>query len=95
MARTTIDRDSIELVHVAVTAPAGTDLSIVPCVGAVLPKGTRPTEDDWEEADWDDTTERYSWLVGPFEETGNHGVWLKATANPETPLLPAGYVTVR
>ena len=95
MARTTIDRDSIELVHVPVTAPAGTDLSIVPCVVAVLPKGTRPDVDDWEEADWDAATERFARLVGPFTEVGNYGVWLKATANPETPVIPAGYITVR
>lgn len=95
MARTTIDRDSIELVHVTVTAPAGTDLSIIPAVVAVLPKGTRPTEDDWEEADWDAATSRYACLVGPFTEVGNYGVWAKLTANPETPQLPAGYITVR
>lgn len=96
MARTSIDRDSVEYLKVPITAPADVTLGTQTVEMAVLSPETRPIEDDWNTAEWaDSTTARL--LLGPGAlplAAGTYKVWLRLTDTPEVPVLTAGTITV-
>ena len=95
MARSSIDRDSVEYVKVPVTAPDGSDLSTQAVSIAVIDATARPVTGDWKTGSWDGNTAKV--LIGPGAlplAPGNYKVWVKVTDSPEVPVLVAGTITV-
>jgi hypothetical protein len=90
--RTSIDRDSVEYLHVPITTPAGSDLTGVQL--AVITAPTRPASGDWATATWDDQTREATILLGPLATPGVRSVWVRVTDNPETPVFNAGNIAV-
>lgn len=92
--RTTIDRDSVEYLHVPITAPDTTDLATIPIqVAVTAPRPIRPTT-EWADATYDDTTAEARLLIGPLLTPGNRSVWVRATDSPEVPVFYAGDIAV-
>lgn len=92
MARTSMDRDSKEYLHVPITTPAGVTLAADAVEVAVLVKGTRPIEADWQPAPF--ANGEATLLLGPALEPGQYRVWVRITDAPEAPLLQAGLLTI-
>lgn len=96
MARTSIDRDSVEYVKIPVTSPPSVSLGTQTVEVAITDPVNRPEEADWNSAEWhDDKTVRF--LIGPGAfplAEGTHRVWLRLTDEPEVPVLIAGSITV-
>lgn len=91
MARTTIDRDSVEYLTVPVKAPSGVTLGTQTASIALVEDGKRPGADDWSAATWQGSNLRV--LVGPLP-TGRFLVFVRIGEDAETPLLRAGSIYV-
>ena len=90
--RTSIDRDSVEYLHVPISTPDDADLSAVQM--AVVATSTRPAGGDWADATWNDTTREATLLVGPYGTPGVRSVWVRVTDNPEVPVFNAGNIAI-
>lgn len=95
MARTSIDRASVEYLKVPVTTPPDVTITNQTVELAVLPDTARPVEEDWNTGEWVDNVARI--LIGPGAlplEAGTYKVWVRVTDMPEIPVLTAGTITV-
>ena len=95
MARTSIDRDSLEYLKVPITTPPDVIINTQSVEIAVMLPEARPLEEDWRTAEWSGTTARI--LVGPGAQEllpGTYKVWVRVTDVPEIPVLVAGTITV-
>lgn len=93
---------STEYVPVSVTplGPDEQDPSTGSVFMAVVAEDVTPTDDDWQEAEWDTST----WpptallMVGPTTAVplveGHYEVWVKFMVGSETPVLSAGSLEV-
>ena len=95
MARSSIDRDSLEYVKIPVTTPPGITISSQVVEIAVVAQTGRPGALDWRTGSWEDNTARI--LIGPTAlalTAGTYNVWVRITDSPEKPVLLAGAITV-
>lgn len=73
-------------------AVARTDAMTIPITEgvsfALLPRGDRPGDDDWADAVVDPAgTGALGLMLEPVDAYGEFGVWVKVTAEDETPVL--------
>ncbi len=96
MAIPRIPAASVEYLKVPISAyPAGVALDDLPVELAVVPDGQTPTGGDWETGLWiDDNAAVLIGTGGLVLTPGTYDVWVRITATPETPLLPAGSIHI-
>lgn len=96
MARSSIDRESVEYIKVPVTPPSGVTISAQVVEIAVVAQTSRPITTDWRSATWVGTNIAQV-LIGPGQlqlAAGTYNVWVRVTDVPEIPVLIAGTITV-
>lgn len=86
-----IPSSSIEYLSVPVTSSVS--LSGLPVYVALIPPGSDPVSGDWKAASWSGSNATI--LIGPGQTivpsaNTTYIVWVKVTANPETPVMRAG-----
>jgi hypothetical protein len=87
---------SVEYVRVAVTVPAGVDLSELDVELAVVNDGQVPDTGDWRAGTWIGTSAAV--LIGPGTDLaldqGTYDVYVKIISSPEVPVLPSGSIHI-
>jgi hypothetical protein len=87
---------SVEYVQVAVTGPAGLDLSELDVELAVVADGQVPDVGDWKDGAWIGSSAAV--LIGPGSSLelmpGTYDVYVKITSSPEIPVLPSGSIHI-
>jgi hypothetical protein len=87
---------SVEYVQVAVTGPAGLDLSDLDVELAIVADGQTPDTGDWKAGTWIGSSAAV--LIGPGTslelDQGTYDVYVKITSSPEIPVLPSGSIHI-
>lgn len=85
---------------VATSAGAEVDPTSEPVELAFVPSGGTPEEADWKDGTWETegSSREARCLVGPAGvvslDPGDYSIWVRVTADFETPVLLVGAVTV-
>jgi hypothetical protein len=87
---------SVEYVRVAVTVPAGVDLSELDVELAVVDDGQTPDTGGWKAGIWIGSSAAV--LIGPGTDLeldqGTYDVYVKIISDPEIPVLPSGSIHI-